>query len=185
MACAALLLTACAREAPPPAASAPQPPPFQPVASVIDLMDGQVDPAADALWESVATISGPKGTVEKQPRTDAEWKEVRRQALLLIEGANLLMIEGRVVANPGQKLESPPGPTDFTPDQALAAINANRPAFNAFALSLLNAGKEALKAIEERKVDAYLEAGGTIDEACEACHTKYWYPGGGTPPLGK
>ena len=184
-ACAALVLSACAREAPQTASAAPPPPPFKPVASIIDLMEGQVDPAADAMWESVATISGPKGTVEKQPRTDAEWKEVRRQALLLIEGANLLMMDGRVVAHQGQTLEGAPGPTDFTPAQSEAAIKAQRPAFNAFAFALLNAGNEALQATEARNVDAFLEAGGAIDEACEACHKKFWYPGGGTPTPGQ
>jgi hypothetical protein len=186
LACAALALAGCARQTPAPATSAaPTLPPFEPVASVLDLMSGQIDPAADALWESVATISGPKGLIEKQPRTDAEWKEVRRQALLLIEGANALMIEGRAVAHPGQALEDPPGPGDFSPAQSEAAIKADRAGFNAFALNLLNAGKQALKAIETRNVDGFLEAGGAIDEACEACHKKFWYPGGGTPEPGK
>jgi cytochrome c556 len=184
-ACTAFLAAGCARQAPAPAAAPPYTAPFKPVASIIDLMAEQVDPAADFLWDSVATISGPKGTEERQPRTDAEWNAVRRQALLLIEGANLLMVEGRVGAHPGQKLEAAPGPGDYTPDQAQAEINAHRPEFDGFALGLLNAGTEALRAIETRNVDAYLEAGGEIDEACEACHKRFWYPGGGAPPPGK
>ena len=184
-ACAALLVAGCTREAPVPAAAPALATPFKPVASIIDLMSEQVDPAADFLWESVATVSGPKGTEEKQPRTDAEWQAVRRQALLLIEGANLLMMDGRVVAHPGQKLEGAPGPGDYTPDQALAEITAHRAEFNAFALGLLNAGNEALQAVEGRNVEAFLEAGGTIDEACEGCHKRFWYPGGGAPPPGK
>jgi hypothetical protein len=183
-ACAALVV-GCARHTPPPAAAASVPAPFKPIASIIDLMAEQVDPAADFLWESVATVSGPKGTEEKQPRTDAEWKAVRRQALLLVEGANLLMMDGRVVAHPGQTLESPPGPTDFAPPRAETEINAHRAEFNAFALGLLNAGNEALQAIETHNVDAFLEAGGTIDEACEGCHKRFWYPDGGAPSPGK
>jgi cytochrome c556 len=95
------------------------------------------------------------------------------------------MMDGRVVAHAGQKLENPPGATDFTPAQAETEINAHRTEFNAFALGLLTAGSEALEAIDKRNVDAFLEAGGTIDEACEGCHKRFWYPGGGTPPLGK
>ena len=178
-----MLLAACGREAAAPA-SAP-PPPYKPVASILDLMAGQIDPAADFLWESVATVSGPKGTEEKQPRSDKEWKEVRRQALLLIEGSNLLMTEGRVVGHPGQKLEDPPGPGDFTPEQSEAAIKADRSTFIAMSVALRTAGEGALKAIEARNVEAYLESGGIIDEACESCHKKFWYPGGGTPAPGK
>lgn len=180
---AGLLLAACAGKAPAPVA--PPPPPFKPVASVIDLMSGQIDPAADVLWDSVATVVGPKGTVEKAPKTDKEWAEVRRQAWLLIEGANLLMMEGRVVAHPGQKLENAPGPGDLSPDQSTALIKADPARFSAFALALANAGDEALKAIEARNIDGMLEAGGNIDVACENCHKVYWYPNGGTPEPGK
>jgi hypothetical protein len=170
-----LVLAACGREpaAPPPAAATP----YKPVASVIDLMAGQIDPAADFLWDSVATITGPKGTVEKRPRSDKEWKEVRRQALLLIEGANLLMMEGRVVGHPGQKLEDPPGPGDLSPEQSQAAVVASRDSFVAMAAALRTAGEASLSAIEARNVEAFLESGGNIDEACEACHKQFWYPG--------
>ena len=44
------------------------------------------------------------------------------------------------------------------------------------------AAASALKATEARDVDALLEAGGQIDEACEACHKKFWYPGAPTAP---
>jgi hypothetical protein len=180
---AGLFLAACSGK--PDAAVAPAGPPFKPVASILDIMAGQVDPAADFMWESVATISGPKGPIEKAPKTDKEWAEVRRQSLLLIEGANLLMMDGRVVGHPGQKLEDPPGPGDFTPEQSDAAIKADRARFNAFALALATTGEKALKAIEARNVEAFLDAGGDIDEACESCHKVFWYPKGGTPEPGK
>jgi hypothetical protein len=179
----ALALAGCAKQEPPKAE--PPPSPLQPVASVIDLMSGQIDPAADFLWESVATISGPKGTIEKQPRTDDEWAAVRRQALVIIEGANLLMMDGRLVGHPGQQLEGPPGPGDYTPEQSFAAITADRLTYIAYARALQDSAGLALKAIEARNVDAFLESGGIIDEACEQCHKKFWYPQGGAPPLGK
>ena len=163
----------------PPAAAAPKS--FHPIASVIDLMSGQIDPAADFLWDSVATISGPNGIEEKQPRTDAEWAEVRRQALILLEGVKLLVMEGRPVAHPGQKLENPPGDGDLNPQQSEAMIAAERQIFLAYARALQDAGQLALKAIDARDVTAFFESGGAIDEACELCHMKFWYPNGGAP----
>ncbi len=100
---------------------------------------GRSIPHADILWESVATISGPKGVEERQPRTDKEWAAVRTNALLVIEGANMLMVEGRKVAHPGQQLEEPGGATDYTPAQAQAEIDKDRPAFVAFAHALQDA----------------------------------------------
>lgn len=173
-------LTACAKQALPPLAATAS---FsRPVASVIDLMSGQIDPAADALWNSVATITDAKGTLEKQPRTDKEWAEVRWQALQLIEGVNLLVMDGRPVAHPGQSLENPPGAGDLSPRQSQAAIAAERQIFVAYARALQDAALLALRAIEARDAQSLLEAGGTIDEACEQCHQKFWYPGAPAPP---
>jgi cytochrome c556 len=129
----------------------------------------------------VATISGLKGIEEKQPHTDAEWREVRYKALAVMEGANLLVSEGRVVAHPGQNLEAP-GPGDFTPDQAQAAITADRLTFVAFARAMQDAGGLALAAAEKKDAAALLESGGTLDEACEQCHRKFWYPNAPLPP---
>ena len=157
-------------------------PDLRPVASVLDLMLGQIDPAADALWESVATISGPKGVEERQPRTDKEWAEVRYKALMVIEGANMLMVEGRQVAHPGQQLEEPGGATDYTPAQAQVEIDKDRGSFVAFAHALQDAAGMALTAIEKRDAEALLEAGGHLDEACEGCHKRFWYPNSPTPP---
>jgi hypothetical protein len=181
---ALLLGGAACSKAPPPAPVKAQPAAsdLRPVASVLDLMLGVIDPSADAMWESVATISGPKGVEERAPRTDKEWAEVRFKALLVIEGANMLMVEGRKVAHPGQQLEEPGSKTDFTPAQAQTAIDADRASFVAFAHALQDAAGAALMAIEKRDANALLEAGGDLDEACENCHKRYWYPNSPTPP---
>ena len=177
-------MSACSPKTPPaaPPKSEPVVSNLRPVASVLDIMLDVVDHNADILWESVATISGPKGVEERQPRTDKEWAAVRTNALLVIEGANMLMVEGRKVARPGQQLEEPGGATDFTPAQAQAEIDKDRPAFIAFAHSLQDAAGSALAAIEKRDANALLEAGGDLDEACENCHKRYWYPNSPTPP---
>ena len=38
-----------------------------------------------------------------------------------------------------------------------------------------------LAAIDARDAAALTKAGGHLDEACEQCHLKYWYPNGGAP----
>src|SRR4051812_14435031 len=49
--------------------------PFRLTASIRELMDSEVDPAADFIWASVASISTRAGLEEKQPHTDEEWLE--------------------------------------------------------------------------------------------------------------
>jgi cytochrome c556 len=41
---------------------------------------------------------------------------------------------------------------------------------------LQESSRQLLAAIEKRDVDAFLEAGGDLDEACESCHRRFWYP---------
>jgi hypothetical protein len=174
-----LIAAACGKA---PVAVSPAPPPVaqlqgpKPVASILDLMSGQLAPTSELLWNAVGTTSGPKGAVEKRPHTDADWAELRRQAMNLAEAANLLAIEGREVAHPGQKYLNPPGPGDLSPEKAQVLIAAERPTWLAYALVLQGSALATIKAIDARDVDAFTEAGGAIDEACEQCHKKFWYP---------
>ncbi len=137
-------------------------------------MDSVVDPSSDYLWESVATIVTKAGTEERRPRTEEQWKEVRRRAIALIEAPNLLVMEGRKVAQPGEKSENPG--IELGPEEILATIDADRATFIQKAHALQDAGLKALAAIDAKNVEGLSDAGETIDEACESCHLKYWYP---------
>jgi hypothetical protein len=152
----------------------PPPSPLQPEATIKDIMDSMVDPGADVLWESVATTVGAAGIEELQPRTDDDWKNVHRNAVILVEATNLLKMNGRHVAKPKEKSENPG--IELEPEQMEKLINDDRPAFIKFANGLHDAAMPALKATEERNPAALLNAGGAIDTACENCHLKYWYP---------
>src|SRR5262245_45579567 len=83
------------QQQPPAAAAAPAQPDYVLTATIKDIMDSMVDPNADYIWESVETVVSAKGVEEKMPRTDEEWKEVRRHAIALAEATNLLRMPGR------------------------------------------------------------------------------------------
>ncbi|GAC1452453.1 MAG: hypothetical protein PVS2B3_05920 [Steroidobacteraceae bacterium] len=138
-------------------------------------MEGFIDPSADALWDSVAFIATPSGTEDRRPRTDAEWQAVRTSAIRLIEAANLLGMPGRRVAV-DSPAGAPPAPGELSHDEIQQRIGATHEGFVQFARHLQDAGLKALAAIDARNPQGLLEAGGAIDEACEACHITYWYP---------
>ncbi len=48
--------------------------PFEITATIRELMGSTVDPAADALWDSVAVSSTTQGVEETQPKTDVDWR---------------------------------------------------------------------------------------------------------------
>jgi len=123
------------------------PPPYKPVADVKQLMKGIVDPSADVVWESVATIYTKDGVEDHRPRNDEEWDNVRNHALMLTEAGNLLMMPTR--AKDG--------------DQWMK-----------MAQELIDTSAVALRAAEAKNVDGLYDVGGKIDEVCEKCHKKYW-----------
>jgi hypothetical protein len=146
-------------------------------------MEGIVDPSADVLWDSVAYIATKKGVEDRQPRTDEEWKTVRYSAITLIEAANLLSMPGRKVAiahNP-TVADAPPGLGELTPAEIQRRIDSTHDAFTQFARNLQDAASQALTAIDARNAQGLLDAGGVIDQACEACHVTYWYPNQNRP----
>jgi cytochrome c556 len=179
-------LASCTQNAPAPATAAPltaaTESPFRVQASIQELMQSVVDPPADALWESVATISTLSGIEERQPRTDEEWATVRRHAMTIVEAANLLVMDGRRVAHEGKQLEDAHTPGIWTAQEIQKAIDGSRPAFIERAHALQSAGLAALAAIDARDAQALSAAGGALDEACEQCHLKYWYPNTPKPP---
>jgi hypothetical protein len=138
-------------------------------------MDAQIDPAADEIWNSVASIVGPNGIEEKQPRTDEEWEALKLKAFLVIEGANLLAMPGRRVAAEGAALD--PGElAGETPEAMQMAMETNRSAWVQLAHGLHDAGLEVMKAIEAKSPDQLISAGEVLDTACENCHSTFWYP---------
>ena len=169
----------CSQESPSSAttaAASPEASPYLVTSTIQDIMQSVVDPNADALWESVATISDEHGVTEKQPRTPEEWLEVRHKAIAVIEGANLLVMPGRRVVAEGKTLEDADVEGILKPDEIQKLLETERATFIERAHGLHSAATAVLTAIDAKNAQALSDAGGALDEACEACHVKFWYP---------
>jgi len=149
-------------------------PQYQTEVTVKEIMDSVVDPNADFVWQSVSTTETVKGTEEKAPRTDDEWREVRRHTVAIMEATNMLQIPGRRVARPGEKADDPR--IEEPPEVIQTVIDSDRAAWYKNAHGLYEAAALLLKAVDAKNVEGLLEAGDKLDKACEACHLKYWYP---------
>ena len=152
---------------------------YRPTSTIKDIMDSMVDQNADGVWEAVATEVTVTGTEQKAPKTDEEWKNVRRHAIPILEATNLLLIPGRKVARSGEKSENPN--VELAPEQIQVLIDQDRDSFVKLAHGLHDAMSVAIKAIDDKNPDALFDAGDLIDTACENCHLKYWYPGKQAP----
>jgi cytochrome c556 len=147
---------------------------FLPQATILEIMESIVMPAAQSLWDAVSVDVTANGTIEKVPETDEDWEKLRWTAITLAEATNTLVVPGRHVAPAGTKSENPDA--ELEPEQIEALLAKDRPAFVAHAHALHEAAMEALRAIDARNIDGVSEAGGTIDAACEGCHLQFWYP---------
>lgn len=163
-----LLVGASCRAQQPPA------PEFRPTASIRDVMHAMVEPQAYVLWNSVAEIVSAAGTEIRAPKTDDDWDVVRHGAIALREATNLLLMEDRHVAYPGEK-SAEPG-TELEPEQIEALINQDRKAWTERVHELYDVVGVAMAAIDAKDPAKLMEAGAEIDTVCENCHLTYWYP---------
>jgi hypothetical protein len=156
---------------------------FKLTASIAELMDAVIDPSADALWDSVGTTVDATGTTQHQPRTDEEWHEARRHAIALIEGVNLLVMDGRKLVAPGAAVLDQNVQGVLSPEEGQKKFDAQHAAFVQFAYALQDVGEQMLKAIDARDPAGMMAAGATMDDVCESCHLTFWYPNQVIPEL--
>jgi hypothetical protein len=142
-------------------------------------MQSVVAPSADGLWGAVGTISNARGTVNLEPKTDAEWAAVRRHAVALVESTNLLLIPGRhIAAEDAQTLradEADPG-AELPPAEIEKRVLADWPAWTTMTHALHDSAMTVLRTIDRKDVAGLETTGSDLDGVCETCHLIFWYP---------
>jgi len=117
-----------------------------PVATVLELMDGIVSPAAGVVYDSVATIVDKEGIHETRPKNDREWANVAGNAAALIEASELLKMEGRAR------------------DQA---------DWLTISTAMGTAAAEIRAAAQKQDAEGILGGGERLNNSCDNCHRKY------------
>jgi hypothetical protein len=146
---------------------------IQPIATIQELMQAEVDASADSIWDAVESTTSKAGEEEKQPRTAEEWEAIRRNTIVLIEAGNLLTVDGRRISRAPFPAEAEGALNSVDIERRVAG---NRAAFNQYALTLRDTARTMLAAIDAKDPKALVTAGGVLDEVCESCHLTFWYP---------
>ena len=103
-----------------------------------------VDHAAHQLWE-----------VERQgkaPKTDADWANVAEHATQIAAAGALVSVAGTGVQD---------------------IVWVGSPGWQKWSRAMSDAGLQALKASQEKNLDAVVSANGKLVEACEGCHKEF------------
>lgn len=128
---------------------------YENVATTKQVMELLVIPASNTVFDAAG----------KDNPTDADWAEFRKNALLLAESANLLMMPGRAAGAP---------PAQGKAKAKAKAPVANPAAWNAAAKEMRDGAAMALAAIDKKDLDGLgLDAGDKILQSCTSCHDKY------------
>ena len=160
---AGTVLMSCAPEpAAPPAVPVVE---FQPTATVEDIMRAMVDPPADAMWDAVVTTVTDTGIEEVRPETDEDWLSLERGAVMLVEAGNLLLIDGRRIADEDSVSELPG--IDLEPAEIAARVEQDRDAWMRSARELHDAGVVMLNAVRDR--NTALTARTSAPGTCSFC----------------
>jgi hypothetical protein len=141
-------------------------------ATVRDVMHSTVDPAGDAVFESVRQVADEHGLHEKAPRTDAEWEDVRRHLAILMHTPDL--VDGRRAARMRDRSGNPR--SESQPEDIQNLLDADHANLIRRARKLQAAAATAMKAVDAKDKDALFRSIDGIDKACENCHLHYWYP---------
>lgn len=123
----------------------PEPPPYNPKATVLELMEGPIAHAAEVYWGSVSTVVDKDGIHENFPQNDEEWEAVWASGITLGESGNLLMMGNR----------------------------SRDEEWNRLASQLVDVGMEAAAAGEGKDPEKVLELGERVYNVCTECHMKY------------
>jgi hypothetical protein len=137
-------------------------------------MSAMVMPSANDLWNAVSSSVTAKGIEEKAPKTEQEWNDVRGKAITIIEASDLILIPGRRVAPAGAVNKEPS--VNLSPEQIEKRIAEDPASWAKFAHAMHDSVLPALKAIDAKNAMALSDAGADIDQACENCHLKFYYP---------
>lgn len=114
--------------------------------SVLHLMETELEPAAEIIWDSAGWILTEEGETELWPTTDEGWAEVAA-------GAAYIVAVGDTLA---------------TPDYSGALED-----WIAFSEAMQWAATDAQRAAETRDKSGLFDAGGELYQTCLACHRRY------------
>jgi hypothetical protein len=142
--------------------------------SIKEIMELIIDPSATEIWQAVKTVTDREGIHELSPKTAEEWLDMRRAAVQIMEGGNLLMMPDREAAPVGTKSKTPG--VELEPAEINTLIKKDRQSFDAFARALRNLGLEALRASDDKNASLLLEIADQMQPVCAGCHHTFWYP---------
>jgi len=141
------------------------------------LMKDVVAPQAQVLWDVGNRAFDDDGNPDASQLGAEDWSKLGEAAQAMKTAALAMADAPRVAVVPeGDKLPDEGAPGVATAKQVQGFIDADPKDFAAHARALADVSDSLLEASRTRKAQTLADASGQLDQVCEACHIKYWYP---------
>jgi cytochrome c556 len=153
--------------------SAAAPPP-----DLHDLMKNVVAVQTQIVWDVGNEAQDDQGNPDGSKLTAADWTKIVDAATKVRQASQTLArADHVVVAAPGVKIEGEGNAGVAGAKQVQAAIDANPAGFRTQSQALATTMDQIVTAAKAKNAAKVFEVSGALDQVCEDCHMKFWYPG--------
>ena len=143
-----------------------------------EVMVGSVDPVADVIWEASSKAYGDDGNAQDGLLSPKDWDDIAKAARKLHDGAAI------IIANPDLKVVKPRTkildegtvPDAVTATQVEGYVDRDRRGLAAHARELSSIALAIEAAAKARNAATTVKLSEDLDEVCESCHKRFWYP---------
>lgn len=148
-----------------------------PAPTVLASMKDVIAPQANILWEVGNKALDDDGNPDASRIAAGDWDRLAAAGQRMREmSVALATAERLAVAAPGEKIDGEGGPEGASAAQVQVFIDADRVGFAQHARALEAAAASFVTAAQAKDAAKVAEVAGTLDQVCEACHAKFWYP---------
>jgi cytochrome c556 len=141
------------------------------------LMKNVVAVQTQVIWDLGNRAQDDQGNPDASKLAAADWTKIMDAATKVRQASQTLARADHVlVAAPGVKIEGEGNPGALGAKQVQAAIDADPAAFRTMSQALAASMDQIGAAARVKDAAKLFEVSGALDQVCETCHMKFWYP---------
>jgi cytochrome c556 len=147
-------------------------------ADVHDLMKNVVAVQTQVIWDVSNAAQDDQGNPDASKMTAADWNKIVAAAGKVKQASQTLAQADHVIAAaPGVKIEGEGNEGVAGAQQVQAAIDKNPAEFRTRSQALATSMDQIVAAAKAKNAAKVFEVSGVLDQVCEDCHQRFWYPG--------
>lgn len=143
-----------------------------------DLMKNDVAVQTQVIWDVGNRAQDDQGNPDASKMSAADWTKIIEAAGKVRQASQTLAKADHVIAAaPGVKIEGEGNEGVAGAKQVQAAIDKNPAEFRTRSQALATSMDQIVTAAKAKDAAKVFEVSGVLDQVCEDCHQKFWYPG--------